>query len=43
MTYGKLIGGLKKKNIEINRKVLAHLAMNEPESFTKIIEQVRAA
>jgi large subunit ribosomal protein L20 len=43
MTYGKLICGLKQKGIEINRKVLAHLAMNEPESFTKIIEQVKAA
>jgi large subunit ribosomal protein L20 len=43
MTYGKLIGGMKKKGIDINRKVLAHLAVNEPASFAKIVEQVMGA
>jgi large subunit ribosomal protein L20 len=43
LTYGKLIGGMKKKGIEINRKVLAHLAVHEPEVFSKIVEQVKAA
>ena len=40
-TYGKLIGGMKKKGIEINRKMLAHLALHEPEIFIKIVEEVK--
>ncbi len=42
MTYGSLINGMKKKGIEINRKVMAHLAVYEPEVFTKIVEAVKA-
>ncbi|MCS2388314.1 50S ribosomal protein L20 [Bacteroides thetaiotaomicron] len=33
MSYSKLMGGLHKAGIEINRKVLADLAMNHPEAF----------
>jgi large subunit ribosomal protein L20 len=40
-TYGAFINGLKKKGIEMDRKVLAHLAMYEPEAFTKIVESVK--
>ncbi|MBD3320516.1 MAG: 50S ribosomal protein L20 [Chitinivibrionales bacterium] len=41
-TYAKLIDGLNKKGVTLNRKTLAHLAVNEPESFTQLIEQVTA-
>jgi len=41
LTYGKLIGGMKKKGIVINRKVLAHLAVHQPDAFQKIVEQVK--
>ena len=41
MSYSEFIGILKKKNIDINRKVLADLAMNNPEAFKGIIEQVK--
>jgi large subunit ribosomal protein L20 len=41
-TYGKLIAGLKAKCIELDRKVLAELALHEPDSFKKLVETVRA-
>lgn len=37
LTYSKLISGLKKKNIILDRKILADLAGNEPRIFEKII------
>ena len=40
-TYGKLIAGLRATNIEINRKVLADLAVNEPEAFSSRSEERR--
>lgn len=46
MSYSKLMGNLKKANIEINRKMLAQLAVLDPSGFTKIAEmasQVPAA
>jgi len=42
MSYGLFISGLKEKGIEINRKVLAHLALNEPDAFQKLVETVKA-
>lgn len=39
-TYGKLIAGLKAKNIELDRKVLAELAVNEPKAFAEIVKSV---
>jgi len=36
-TYGKLIAGLKAANIEVDRKVLAELAVNEPAAFKAIV------
>ncbi|MFP4526971.1 MAG: 50S ribosomal protein L20 [Candidatus Kapaibacterium sp.] len=39
-TYSRLINDLKKNNIQINRKVLADFAMNKPEVFTSIVNQV---
>ena len=38
MSYSRLIDGLKKSNIEINRKVLAELAINDAAGFTKLAE-----
>lgn len=42
MTYSTLIGALKKSNIMIDRKALAALAKDHPESFTRLVEQVKA-
>ena len=39
-TYSNLIHALKIKNVNINRKVLADFAMNKPEVFKTIVEQV---
>ncbi|MGI5922563.1 MAG: 50S ribosomal protein L20 [Lentisphaerae bacterium] len=41
--YSWLIDGLTKAGIEINRKVLAELAVNDPAAFTQLIEQAKAA
>lgn len=38
-TYSRLMGAMNKKNIEINRKVLADLAVNDPDTFTSIVEE----
>jgi large subunit ribosomal protein L20 len=40
-TYGKLIAGLKAAKIELDRKVLAELAVNEPKAFTAIVKSVK--
>lgn len=37
-TYGKLIAALKSANVELDRKVLAELAVNEPKAFTAIVK-----
>ena len=42
ITYSRLINGLKKKNIELDRKVLSELAKEFPEVFIKIVEEVKA-
>ena len=41
MSYSQLMGKLKNANIELNRKVLADLAMNHPDAFKAIVEQVK--
>lgn len=41
MSYSKFIGALKKKNILLDRKILADLAQNEPAIFTKILESIK--
>ncbi|MGD9638480.1 MAG: 50S ribosomal protein L20 [Alphaproteobacteria bacterium] len=43
LTYSKFVNGLNKLGLEFDRKVLASLAMHEPESFAKIVEKVKAA
>ncbi len=42
-TYSKLMGALHKAGIEINRKVLADLAVNHPEAFKAIVSKAKAA
>jgi large subunit ribosomal protein L20 len=39
--YSQFINGLKKKNIQLNRKVLAELAEKKPEIFEKIVKEVK--
>ncbi len=39
--YSKFIGGLKKKNIDLDRKILADIAENQPKVFKKIVEAVK--
>ena len=41
ISYSKLMGALSKAGIEINRKVLADLALNNPEAFKAIVEKVK--
>ena len=41
MSYSQLMGALHKAGIEINRKVLADLAMNNPQAFEAIINSVK--
>ena len=43
LSYSKLINGLKLANIELDRKVLADIAVREPEAFKKIADQAKAA
>ena len=41
MSYSQLMGALHKNGIEINRKVLADLAVNNPEAFKAIVDRVK--
>ncbi len=41
-TYSRLINDLRVKDIALNRKVLADLAVHDPEAFTKIVETATA-
>ena len=41
MSYSQLMGALHKAGIEINRKVLADLAVNNPEAFKAVIDKVK--
>ena len=43
LSYSRLIAGLKKANVEIDRKVLADLAVNEKAAFTAIVEKAKAS
>lgn len=42
LSYSEFMGLLHKKNIDINRKVLADLAMNEPKAFEELVNKVKA-
>ena len=41
MSYSVFMGNLSKSGIELNRKVLADLAMNHPEAFAAVVEKVK--
>ena len=41
MSYSVLMNGLKKHNITINRKMLADIAVSDPEAFKKIVESAK--
>ena len=43
MSYSKFMGNLKKSNIEINRKMLAQMAVLDPDGFTKVAEMAGQA
>jgi large subunit ribosomal protein L20 len=41
LSYSELIGKLKSNNIDLNRKVLADMAMNNPDAFAEIVNKVK--
>ncbi|SCY15510.1 LSU ribosomal protein L20P [Nonlabens sp. Hel1_33_55] len=41
MSYSQFMGAVKKNNIELNRKVLADLAMNHPDAFEAVVNKVK--
>ena len=41
MSYSEFMGKVKAKNIDLNRKVLADLAMNHPSAFAEIVKKVK--
>ena len=41
MSYSEFIGKLNNKNVQLNRKVLADLAMNHPEAFKAVVDAVK--
>ena len=43
ISYSKLINGLKVAGININRKMLSELAINDPKAFTALVEKAKAA
>jgi len=43
LNYSRFMHGLKLANIELDRKILADMAMNAPESFTKVADASKAA
>jgi large subunit ribosomal protein L20 len=43
LSYNQFISGLRKAEIELDRKVLADLAVNDPTAFQKVAERVKAA
>jgi large subunit ribosomal protein L20 len=43
LSYSRLMGSLREAGVEINRKVLADLAMNHPEAFKAVVSKVKAS
>jgi large subunit ribosomal protein L20 len=41
LTYGQFIDGLKKAGVEINRKMLADMAVREPEAFANLVTMAK--
>ena len=42
ISYSKFMNGLKKNNININRKMLSEIAISDPAAFTKLVEKVKS-
>jgi large subunit ribosomal protein L20 len=42
LRYGLFISGLQRASVELDRKTLAHLAVHDPDAFTKIVELAKA-
>ncbi len=42
ISYSRFIAGLKSKNIDLNRKVLADIAVRDPEAFKALVAEVKA-
>lgn len=43
LTYSRLMDGINKANIEVDRKVLSDLAINQPDAFKEIVTKAKAA
>ena len=43
ISYSRFVSGLKKANVALNRKVLADIAVREPETFAKLVETAKKA
>jgi len=43
ISYSKFIGALKKSGVELNRKILADLAVNQPAAFAALVEKAKTA
>ena len=43
ISYSRLMNGLKKAGIEVNRKMLSEMAIHDPAGFTKMVEAAKAA
>ena len=43
LSYSKFISGLKKASVQLNRRVLAEIAIKDPDTFTKLTETAKAA
>ncbi len=41
ISYSQFMNGLKKNNININRKMLSEIAISDPEAFTQLVEKVK--
>ena len=41
LSYSKFISAMKEKNIELNRKTLAHMAVHDPEGFAEVVNSVK--
>ncbi len=42
INYSRFMNGLKKANIEINRKMLSEIAINDPQAFTQLVEKAKS-